>query len=185
MLWGRSAEQPLDLCHRLKQPIRLVWQPVKFMPFIERDCHIILGIHYDRQAGNLASQAPAERIEEQKCSEGFAALMRVDGQPAEKRSRQDGVAWELLDQCRRQLGRLDRGVRERVEADDGGRWRFQQDVRSGDTPPRILSCLGLQIAIQSFDTAGELRAVVPPRVEKLDDKLCGRTHDYCSPINAL
>lgn len=154
-----------------KHPRRLARERLKPMMPIKPRRRFVLGVDHQREHCGIGADRARNGVEQQRGAELPALKAAIDGEPANQRGRQHGIARQFARLFRGQTGHRDARGGKRVVARDGAALQRRGDKTVGDMTADVLRRLRPQIAVERFCAAGKRLAVV--RGGKLRDDEAG------------
>ncbi|CCV13209.1 hypothetical protein MESS4_530015 [Mesorhizobium sp. STM 4661] len=126
---------------------------------IEAACIFVLGIDYNGERSDLASDTTGQSIGQQIAAMACPPIPPINGEAAEQRRWNEGVARKFADGLRGPLANIHGSRRQRIVAGDGS-VRQDKNKRRRDVLARVLPSLHSEISIERLYAALERRPFV-------------------------
>ena len=138
------------------------------LTLIEAAGRLILGINDNGERRDLTTNRAEQSVREQEAAIASPLIILIDGEPAQKRRRNEWIARQLAGDISRKFGEFHAGRGERVIAANGA-VRQDEHERRRDVLASVLASLASRIAVERFGAADERIAIVL-RTKRLDRK---------------
>jgi hypothetical protein len=114
---------------------------------------LVLGIDHERENSELRAQRPDPSIPQEAAAETMPAIGLVDGEAADARDGNEGVARELLRQRLRHLGQGNAAGGQGIVTRDLGVVPIERNIAGSRPAAYVLGNLLAEITVECLDTA--------------------------------